>query len=106
MHTSDVNTLFLSLFPLLGLWFLMLALFWRRLIYHHPAVYEAMGSPNFLKPLGAFSTLRFLATRAHRNLGDRTLSWIADCALIVFVMYICGFAWLIALTGFTRRFRA
>ena len=102
MPTPDPNTLFLGLFFLVGLWFLMLAMLWQRLISYHPATYEAIGSPHFLKPLGAFSTLRFILTRAHRTLGDRVLGWLSDGALIVLVAYLCGFAWLIALTGVFR----
>lgn len=102
MRSPDPNTLFLSLFVLVGLWFLMLSLVWRRLISHHPRTYETIGSPHFLKPLGAIATLRFLVSRAHRSLGDRTLGWLSDGALLVLVLYVYGFAWLVALTGVPR----
>jgi hypothetical protein len=99
MRTPDPSTLFISLFVLVGFWFLMLALVWRRLISRHPGIYEAKGSPHFLRPLGAISTLRFVVTRAHRKLGDRVLGWLSDGALVALTLYLCGFAWLIALAG-------
>jgi hypothetical protein len=89
--TPNPMTLFLSLFVLVGLWFLLLFLFWRRLIARHPAQYEAMGRPSFFSPLGVLPTLRFLVTRAHRNLNDRSLGITADAALLVLILYIVGF---------------
>ena len=102
MRMDFPDVLSLALFPFVCLWFLMLAMFWRRLASHHPATYEALGSPHFLKPLGLFSTLAFLVARIHRKLGDRTLGRIADGALVVLLVCICGFALLIAVTGVFR----
>jgi hypothetical protein len=102
MRKPDPSTLFLSLFILVGLWFLMLSLVWGRLISHHPKTYEAIGRPHFLRPLSAIATLQFLVTRAHRKLGDPKLGWLSDIALTALVLYLGGFVWMVALTGVLR----
>ena len=98
ISTLSPSALLFGLFALVGLWFVLLALVWRRLIARHPAQYDEMGRPHFLSPFGAWNTLRFLVTRAHRGLGDRTLAVTADAALLVLVLYVAGFVLLASIT--------
>jgi hypothetical protein len=99
MNTPNPETLFVALVALVGAWFLLLTLLWRRLIARHPAKYEAMHRPTFFSPLGLMPTLRFLFLREHRRLGDRTLGITSDLAFTVLLLYIAGFLLLALLTG-------
>jgi hypothetical protein len=97
--TPNPETLFIALAVLVGAWFLLLTLLWRRLIARHPAQYEAMHRPSFFSPVGLLPTLRFLFLREHRRIGDRVLGIISDLALTVLVLYITGFLLLASITG-------
>jgi hypothetical protein len=100
MGALNPNTLFVGLAFLVGVWFALLAILWRRLIARHPQKYESMGRPHFFSPLGAISTLRLLLTREHRRLGDRVLVVTADLALVVLVLYLSGLALLASIARF------
>jgi hypothetical protein len=97
--TPNPETLFISLAVLVGAWFLLLTMLWRRLIARHPAKYEAMNSPSFLSPVGLLPTLRFLFLREHRGLSDKALGITSDLALTILVLYITGFLLLASITG-------
>jgi hypothetical protein len=85
---TNSGALYVSLFALVALWFLLIALLWKHLIAHHPAKYEELNRPNFFSALGLFSTLRFVLRREHRLVGDRTLGLKSDAALAVLILYI------------------
>ena len=98
MVTPNPGTLFIALAVLVGAWFLLLTLLWRRLIARHPAQYEAMHRPSFISAVGLLPTLRFLFLREHRTLCDKVLGITSDLALAVLVLYITGFLLLASIT--------
>jgi hypothetical protein len=87
----------LFVFVLVGVWFLLVTLLWRRLVTRQSAVYESMNQPNFFAVLGVLSTMRFIFLRRHRGLGDKTLALISDLALTVFAVYTLGLVLLISI---------
>ena len=97
MSTPNPESLFLGVMLLVGLWLVLVVVLWRRLIVRHPGIYDSMGRPHFLLPAG-LRTLRFIFTRAHRELGDRSLGLTSDAALAVFVLYVAGLAFLVLIT--------
>jgi len=94
---QSMGPLFYGLFALVVIWFVLLASVWLRLISRHGALYDEMGRPHFFTASGARRTLCFLFTRAHRELGDRALTVMADAALLVLVLYVAGFVLLVCI---------
>ncbi|MBX3730006.1 MAG: hypothetical protein KF858_12535 [Candidatus Sumerlaeia bacterium] len=100
--------LFPLLFLLVLVWFASIHLLCRLLERRHPAKYEAMGRPAFLrmtKDPGPFTHfLRFVFLREHRRLGDRGLSRFADGMLVLVVVYFLLFGGLFGamITGAVR----
>lgn len=83
------------------IWFGLLKLLFDRLERDHTQKYEAIGRPSlFLRNNIATSiaTLRFLFLREHRQLGDRSLSRLADSMLVYLMLFVASvFGLLVAL---------
>lgn len=84
-------TLLYVLFGLVGAWFILLFAVWFRLIGQHRATYSAMLHSSLMPVLGMPSpwvTVKFIALRRHRTMGDRGLSFLSDTSLVVLVFYV------------------
>jgi hypothetical protein len=91
---ATAMTLLYVLFGLVAAWLLLLGAVWLRLIGQHRATYSAMlnssVAPVFGMP-GPWITLKFIALRRHRALGDSGLSFLSDTSLLVLVSYVTVF---------------
>jgi hypothetical protein len=85
------------LYVLVGLaaaWLLLLGAVWFRLIGQHGATYSEMlksSAVSLFGMPGPWITLKFIALRRHRALGDPGLSFLSDASLLVLVSYVAIF---------------
>jgi hypothetical protein len=78
------------------IWFFLIHILLKRLERKHPDTYESMGKPSLFlhnTPRTANATLRFIALRQHRPLGDATLSRLSDGMMIYFALQIAVVVW-------------
>ena len=89
--TSSVAAINLIFVGLVLICFCLLKLIFNRLERDHADTYEAMGRPSlFLRNniASGFAFFKFLFLREHRQLGDPSLSRLADGMLLYFAAFI------------------
>ena len=81
---------FISLFPLVLVWFGLCANLFRILRIRHPEKYSSMGSPTLFwrnSPATGFALLKFIWRREDRVLGDGGLSKLTVAMRLFFMIY-------------------
>ena len=84
MDASAHPEIFLSLLAMTVVWLVLVAYLLYYLRTRQPAEFERLGRPSFQQ--GSFRLIRYLFERAHRKVGDPTLSTLCNGMLIWFVM--------------------
>ena len=102
MPDSTGTLLLYGLAGLFGGWLIAVTAVWFRLISRHRQTYEALVDSSFAPSSnapGPWVTLKFIASRRHRTMGDLSLSLLSDAALAAFVAYVVVFLSLVISTS-------
>jgi len=97
---ESIPILFGILFIAVIVWFILCNRLFVILKTRHPDTYESLGKPGLFKNSSTSNNLaliKFLFTRGWQKSGDRQLAILGRIMLVLFLAYLTGFAFLVAM---------
>jgi hypothetical protein len=91
-------SLWLILFPMVLVWFGMVAWLFRRLRIYHPTIYKSLGSPTLFRnnaPRHSLALMRFLLSLQWLQYADPLLSIVCGLMILLALVYTALFAMLV-----------